>query len=163
VKNKYWFFAITVLTIALIFTQSLLSQNTPAPPFRNKIKFISQPPLYGQRGVAFSYTTQAITADSTEIIRYFTDKHNPHGLTIDSLSGVVNWIPAAKGWYTITLIARSNKRDIAYQSFMVTVTGGNGIVQGRVTDTLNTGISNIIIEVLQALSTDPCSFVSFTQ
>ena len=154
-KNKYWFFAITVLTIALIFTQSLLSQNTPAPPFRNKIKFISQPPLYGQRGVAYSYTTQAITADSTEIIRYFTDKHNPHGLTIDSLSGVVNWIPAAKGWYTITLIARSNKRDIAYQSFMVTVTGGNGIVQGRVTDTLNTGISNIIIEVLQALSTDP--------
>jgi hypothetical protein len=35
------------------------------------------------------------------------------------------------------------------------VTGGNGIVQGRVTDTLNTGIHNIIIEVLQALSTDP--------
>jgi len=155
-KNKYWFFAITVLTIALIFTQSLLSQNTPAPPSRNKIKFISQPLLYGQRGVAYSYTAQAVTADSTEVIRYFTDKHNPHGLTIDSISGVVNWIPAARGWYPITLIARSNKGKNAVQSFLVTVTGGNGIVQGRVTaDTSGKGIPNIIIEVLQVLSTDP--------
>jgi hypothetical protein len=155
-KNRYWFFAATVLTIALIFTQSLLSQTAIGPPVRGQIRFISQPPQYGQKGVAYSYTAQAITADSTAVIRYFVGIFTPIGLTIDSISGVVNWIPAAKGWYTITLIARSNKGDIATQSFMVTVTGGNGIVQGRVTDTLGTtGISNIVIEVLQVLSTDP--------
>jgi Cna protein B-type domain. len=154
-KNRYWSFAATVLTIALVFTQTLLSQHESEPPFRNQIRFISQPPQYGQKGVAYSYTAQAVTADSTAVIHYFAGIHNPIGLTIDSISGVVNWTPAAKGWYTITLIARSNKGDIAGQNFMVTVTGGNGIAQGYVKDTSGTGISNIIIEVLQVLSTDP--------
>jgi hypothetical protein len=155
-KNRYWFFAATVLTIALIFTQSLLSQTAIGPSVRGQIRFISQPPQYGQKGVAYSYPAQAITADSTAVIRYFVGIFTPIGLTIDSISGVVNWIPAAKGWYTITLIARSNKGDIASQTFMVTVTGGNGIVQGRViADTSRKGIPNIIVEVLQVLSTDP--------
>jgi hypothetical protein len=164
-KNKYWFFASALLTIALIFTQPLFSEDGPVPHFQNQIKFISQPPQYGQQGIAYSYTAQAVTTDSTAVIRYFAGIHNPkgwsdkNGLTIDSISGVVNWIPAAKGWYTIALIAKSNKGAIATQSFMVTVTGGNGIVQGRVTDTLNaTGIPNIIIEVLQALNTNTASF-----
>ncbi|MGA3287985.1 MAG: carboxypeptidase regulatory-like domain-containing protein [Bacteroidota bacterium] len=154
-KNKYWFFATAVLIIALIFTQSLLSQTALPPPSRNQIRFISQPPQYGQKGVAYSYTAKAVTADSTAVIHYFAGILNPIGLEIDSISGVVNWIPAAKGWYTIALIAKSNKGASATQSFIVTVTGGNGIVQGKVTDTLGNGISNIIIEVLQALSTDP--------
>jgi hypothetical protein len=156
-KNKYWFFAAAVLAIALIFTQSLVSQTKPSHLSPNKIRFISQPPLYGQRGVAYSYTAQAVTADSTAVIHYFTGNRNPNNLTIDSISGVVNWVPVAKGWYEIDLRARSNK-GIAIQRFTVTVTGGNGIVQGRVTDTLNAGIHNIIIEVLQALNTNTTSF-----
>ncbi len=154
-KNKYWFFAAAVLTIALIFTQSLFSQTALPPHSRNQIRFISQPPQYGQRGVPYSYTAQAVTADTTAVINYCAGILNPIGLTIDSISGVVNWIPAAKGWYPITLIARSNKGGNAVQSFMVTVVGGNGIVQGQVTDTSGNSISNIIIEVLQVLSTDP--------
>ncbi|MGD0591986.1 MAG: carboxypeptidase regulatory-like domain-containing protein [Bacteroidota bacterium] len=155
-KNRYWFFAATVLTIALIFTQSLLSQTALPPSSRNQIRFTSQPPQYGQKGVAYSYTAQAVdTADPTAVIHYYTGILNPIGLTIDSISGVVNWIPAAKGWYTITLIARSNKGDVAFQYFMVTVTSGNGIVDGYVKDTSGKGISNIIIEALQVLSTDP--------
>jgi hypothetical protein len=154
-KNKYWFFSLAVLAIALIFTQSLQSQTVSVLHSRNPIKFISQPPQFCQKGVAYSYTAQAVTADSTAVIRYFAGIHNPHSLTIDSISGVVNWIPATKGWYTITLIARSNTGGNAVQSFMVTVVGGNGIVQGKVTDTLSNGISNIIIEVLQASSTNP--------
>jgi len=157
-KNRYWFFTAIVLTIAIIFTQSLQSQTTKEPHSKNKISFISQPPQFGQKGVAYSYTAQAVTADSTAVIHYFAGIWNPKDLSIDSISGVVNWTPAAKGWYAITLIAKSNKGGSAIQSFMVTVTSGNGIVLGRVTDTLGTtGISNIIIEVLQVLSTDPVS------
>jgi Carboxypeptidase regulatory-like domain/Secretion system C-terminal sorting domain/Putative Ig domain len=154
-KNRYGFFAVTLLTIALIFTQSLLSQITHSIPFRKQIEFISQPPQYGQKGVAYSYTAKAISTDSTAVIRYYSSIFNPKGLTIDSISGAVNWTPAAKGWYPISLTARSNNGNSATQNFMVTVTGGNGIVQGRVTDTLGTSISNIVIEVLQVLSTDP--------
>ena len=91
------------------------------------------------------------------MIRYFTGNHNSDNLTIDSITGVVNWIPSAKGWYKFTLTARSNNGEDATQSFTVTVIGGNGIVQGRVTDTSNTGIQNIIIEVLQASNTSTVS------
>ena len=161
-KNRYWFFASAVLTIALIFTQSLLSQTVLPPLFRNQIRFISEPPQYGQRGVPYSYTAQAVAKDSSAVIHYFAGIHIPDSLTIDSISGVVNWTPAAKGWYPITLIAKSNKGDIAFQYFMVTVTGGNGIVQGRViADTSRKGIPNIIIEVLQVLSTAPIPLNTF--
>jgi hypothetical protein len=163
-KNKYWFFVVAVLTIALIFTQSLLSQTELGQHSRNHLKFVSEPPQYGQQSVAYSYTAKAVATDAkdTVVIHYFAGIVNPVGLKIDSISGVVNWTPPTKGWYTITLIARSNKGDIAVQYFLVTVIGGNGIVQGRVTDTSDVGIHNIIIEVLQALNTNAASFGCYT-
>ena len=38
---------------------------------------------------------------------------------------------------------------MAEQHFLVAVAGGNGVVQGKVTDTLNVGIPNVIVEALQ--------------
>jgi protocatechuate 3,4-dioxygenase beta subunit len=77
---------------------------------------------------------------------------NPAGLTIDSITGVVHWTPAERGWYPISLIARSNKGGSGTQRFTVSVSGGNGVAQGKVADTLNVGIPNVIVEVLQATS-----------
>jgi protocatechuate 3,4-dioxygenase beta subunit len=156
-KSRYWFFTTAMLAIVIIFTQSLFSQLEFSSNSRNHIKFISDPPRYGQTGVAYSYTALAVSKDTTAVINYFTSSFNPVGFKIDSVSGVVSWTPTAKGWYMITLLARSNKGEFTFQSFVVTVIGGNGIVQGRVTDTLNVGIHNTIIEVMQALNTNTAS------
>lgn len=156
-KNKYWFCGIAVLVLLLIFTQSIFSQIEFSSIHGKHIKFISEPSPYGRVGVAYNYTAIAVTADTTAVIRYSASDVIPDGFTIDSISGVVSWIPAKKGWYPIKIIAASSKSNIAVQSFIVAVVGGNGVVQGHVTDTLGNAINHVIIEVLQALNTETTS------
>jgi len=120
------------------------------------LKFTSQPPLFGRVGVAYVYTAKAVSPDPTAVIRYFPDLitmgpiGNPPGFSIDSVTGVVTWTPQARGWYPIGIMARSNKGEMGLQRFTVTVTAGNGIVQGKVTDTTGAGIGRVVIEVVQA-------------
>jgi len=156
-KNKYWFCGIAVLVLLLIFTQSIFSQIEFSSIHGKHIKFISEPSPYGRVGVAYNYTAVAVTADTTAVIRYSASDVIPDGFTIDSISGIVSWTPAKKGWYPIKIIAASSKSNIAVQSFIVAVVGGNGVVQGHVTDTLGNAINHVIIEVLQALNTETTS------
>jgi protocatechuate 3,4-dioxygenase beta subunit len=148
-SNRYALMTLTVLIAAVTFVQPAETQINP-PPSPNQIKFDSQPPQTGQVGVPYVYTAHAFARDSAAVIRYFADRMNPPGLTIDSVSGIVNWIPAAKGWYPVSLIARSDKRGEATQRFMVAIASGNGVTQGKVTDTLNVGIPDVVVQVLQA-------------
>jgi protocatechuate 3,4-dioxygenase beta subunit len=160
-KNKYWSFSIVLLTIALIFTQSLSSQTESGQHFRDHIKFVSEPPQYGQVDVVYTYTAKAVSSDTTAKIYYFPaplEMNSIQPTSIDSVTGVLTFTPKVKGWYDLEVIARSTSGGSAIQRFIITVTGGNGIVQGRVTDTSGIGIYHIIIEVLQALSTDPIPF-----
>ena len=120
--------------------------------------FVSMPPLFGRVDVPYAYTAVAHAKDSTAVIHYFSDLFNPPGFAIDSVSGVVSWTPKAAGWYAISLLARSNMGEMGRQRFMVTVTSGNGIVQGKVTDTLGVGIPGVVIVLLQADKVDPASF-----
>ena len=145
--KRYVYMMLAMISAMLILAQTTESQMKPS-----RIKFVSQPTPFGQRGVPYVYTAHAISSDSSAILRYFMDRMNPIGLTIDSVTGVVHWTPADRGWYPISLIARSNKGDFETQRFTVSVSGGNGVAQGKVTDTLNVGIPNVIVEVLQATS-----------
>jgi len=151
--KRHLFFAIAALTIAAAFGQTAEAQMDMLPslmPFH----FDSQPPLTAQAGVPYNYTVHLFVKDSTAIVRYRVDRLDPLGFSIDSASGVVTWTPAARGWYSISITA-----VVAYtthalvvgiqQRFVVAVSGGNGIVQGKVTDTTNTGIPNVVVEVLQ--------------
>ncbi len=122
-KSRYGFFTVAVLTIVMIFTQSLLSQTEFSSHFAKHIKFVSEPPHYGQAGVAYSYTAQAVDNDTNAVIRYYAGTFNPVGFTIDSISGAVNWTPASKGWYSLSITAVSSESNIAVQFFIVTVIG----------------------------------------
>ena len=148
--KRYAFTMFAMVSALLITAQTTLSDG--GKPSDNQIKFVSQPPPFAQRGVPYIYTAHAVSSDSSAIIRYSVDRMNPMGLTIDSVTGVVHWTPAERGWYPISLIARSNKGGSETQRFTVSVSGGNGVAQGKVADTLNVGIPNVIVEVLQAAS-----------
>jgi protocatechuate 3,4-dioxygenase beta subunit len=157
-KSRYWFCAIVVLTILLIMPQSLFPQTEFT--HRDHIKFTSHPPLTAQAGVEYTYTAKAVSNDTTAKIYYYlvpSPISSVRPPSIDSLTGVLTFSPAAKGWYAIEIMARSTNGGSAKQLFILTIRGGNGIVQGRVTDTSGVGINNIIIEVLQALNTSTTS------
>ena len=147
---------LSFVLIALV-AQLGIAQGDPGnpPPNHMQLMFVSQPPLFGRTGVPYKYTAQARSTDSSAVIRYFSDLITPPDFAIDSISGVVTWTPPASGWYKISLVARSSKGEIGIQRFMVTVTSGNGIVQGKVSDTTGAGIPRIVIEILQAVNVGP--------
>jgi len=140
---------LTVLAFGVVVAQRNFQQLTKT----DKISFISQPPLMGMVGVTFNYTAKAVSNDSTAKIRYFPYQSTiafifPNNqFTVDSVTGLLTFIPKTKGWYTLGVMARSTKGGVAYQIFYVTITGGNGIVQGKVTDTVDRGIDDAIIEL----------------
>ncbi|MDP1677302.1 MAG: carboxypeptidase regulatory-like domain-containing protein [Bacteroidota bacterium] len=127
------------------------------------IKFVSSPNLHGQIGVKYNYTAKAVSSDPTAVIRY-SGWASPGMLTvvvpinIDSITGVVDWTPKEKGYYNVVIYAKSNKGGIAKQYFTVVVSGGNGFIQGKVTDTLATPVPNVLIEVFNTENNNTLSF-----
>jgi protocatechuate 3,4-dioxygenase beta subunit len=133
-----------------------MAQTMPPIFMKDHVKFVSQPPLTGQAGIVYSYTAKAVSSDTTATIHYFPlspmaiSVQPNKSITVDSVTGVVTFTPKVKGWYTLEIVARSSKGGSATQLFVVTVTGGNYIVQGKVTDTLGiNGIKNVIITLFK--------------
>lgn len=155
-SNRYLLAAFAMILSLAAFVQFADSQMGPFLDHQS-IHFDSEPSLTGQVGTPYIYAAHLATKDSTAVVRYGTDRMDPPGFSIDSASGVVHWIPAARGWYSLSIVALynlpgSNLFLIFKQQFVVAVAGGNGIVEGTVTDTLNSPIPNAVIELLQASS-----------
>ena len=128
---------------------------------RDYIKFVSAPNPNAQINIPYLYTAKAVSSDSTAVIRYYSEQmHNTvtSSAKIDSVTGTVTWTPTAKGIFWFAIVAKSNKGGIAKQELIVTVAGGNGVIQGKVTDTLNTGIPSAIIEVYKTENSASLSF-----
>jgi hypothetical protein len=153
---------ILFLTV-LVFGIVLAEQNTQQQTLKDKITFLSQPPVIGQVGIAYTYTARAVSSDPAAKVYYFpyqttTSSASPiYSFAVDSVTGLLTFLPKLKGWYILGVIARSTQGDVTAQIFYVTVSGGNGIVQGKVTDTLKAGIKDVIIELYK---TDLISSVS---
>ena len=158
--KRYFLMTIAMLVVAVAFVPFADSQTGPPPP-PNQIQFDPPPPLTAQVGVPYVYTAHLDGVDSAQAaIRYGVDRLDPPGFSIDSASGVVSWTPAARGWYSLSLAAEVRYKTHALamlveQHFLVAVAGGNGVVQGKVTDTLNAGIPNVIVEALQVQGASP--------
>ncbi len=130
---------------------------------RDELKFISRPPILGQVNIPFVYTAQAVSSDSTAIIRYFGRAKLgmltvETGFKIDSVSGVVDWTPFMKGWYEVEIYAVTNKGAKAKQEFYVAVAEGNGIVQGKVIDEANNPIPKIVVQMFKTENNTNLSF-----
>jgi len=156
----------TLLLTVLVF-RLVVAQRNPQQTNTDKITFTSQPPTTGIVSITYKYTAKAISGDSTAKIKYFPYMGimafiYPSNLyAVDSLTGLLTFTPKTKGWYTLGVMARSTKGGVAYQTFFVTIAGGNGIVQGRVTDTNKTVIKGAIIELFNVSSQTSSSIFGF--
>jgi len=157
--NRHFVIAMVTLIAGALFVHVAEAQSDLIPSFL-PFHFDSQPPLTAQVGVPYLYTVHLFVKDSTATVRYKADRVDPSGFSVDSASGVVTWTPAARGWssISITAVVAYTTHALAVevqQRFMVAVAGGNGIVQGKVTDTLNVGIPNVVVEALQVQGVSP--------
>ena len=162
-KLTYNILLLTFLVFGVAVAQRYPQQQTKS----DKITFTSQPSTSGMVGTTYKYTAKAVSSDSSAKITYFPYMGllafiYPSNLyTVDSLTGLLTFTPKTKGWYMLGVMARSTKGGTAYQIFYVTVTGGNSIVQGRVTDTLGVGIMGAIIELYSVNSQVSSSIFGF--
>ena len=149
-RQGYAFLFLTLLVAGQMWAQSA----NPQIPIRvDQVKFTSQAPTMGVVNTLYAYAAKAVSNDSTAKIWYSSYQmllsiFSPsYKFTVDSATGLLKFTPTVKGWYTLGIVAHSTKGGSATQIFTVTITGGNGIVQGRVTDTLNRGIKGAIVEL----------------
>ncbi len=161
-KTRYGLVTALMLVIA---AAGLLAQRGPSFGISvnqdgDELEFISKPSPTARVNTPYLYTAQAISSDPSATIRYYgkfyflmSMQMMMQPLPIDSVTGVVNWTPALRGWYEIVIVALSSKGGHDHQDFNVLVSGGNGTIQGRVTDTLNSGIPNIIVRALNTTIT----------
>jgi hypothetical protein len=154
-KMRYAFLSL-VLLVAIAFTAPPVYAQQDRDPagLNGQLSFTSTPPLNAVVGVPYVYAARARSKDSTAVIRYRAEALRAPGFSIDSVTGRVTWTPVARGWFGLVIIARSNKGETAAQGFTVTVTGGYGIVQGKVIDTSGINIKNVAIEILQTNNID---------
>ncbi len=148
-KIMFTFFVRAKLSAGEFLQSTYASMMVENKIVRDDLKFASVPNPNGQKGIAYQYTAKAVSNDPNAVVRYFSEPmYNAMAMMvkIDSVSGVVDWTPAVKGVYRVAIVAKSNKGGVAKQEFIVSVAGGNGIIQGKVTDTLNVNIPNVIIE-----------------
>lgn len=82
--------------------------------------FVSVPPVTIELGNAFTYDADAIDPQSDAII-YSLDQA-PTGMSIDSVTGVVDWLPDVAGDVAVTIRATDARGAFAVQSFAVSVT-----------------------------------------
>lgn len=138
---------ITIATVCMMFSAAAQMQN-----MSTNVLILSHPPLTGRVGVPYVYQMRASVSDSFAVVWFRGDRDNPPGLTVDSATGLVQWTPTVRGWFEIRLHAFSFPMGHAVQEFHVAVTSGNGIIQGKVTDTLSAGLPGIVIELFQAIT-----------
>lgn len=141
-----------ILLTTVIFGNVFAQSHSQPISKKDQVKFVSQPPLTGVVDSLYTYTAKAVSSDTAAKIYYVS---SPTWLNlfqlikVDSATGLVTFTPKVKGWYIVSIVARSTKGGSATQSFVVTVTGGIGVVWGYVTDTNKGGIKNAIINLFK--------------
>ena len=148
----YHYYVTAKLMTGEVLVSTMLQLTLYPPLSEDRVHFISVPPLFGLVDKPYVYTAAAVSSDSDAVIRYsatFGAGALGFAFSIDSVTGVVDWTPTAKGMYRIAIHARSSNGGYARQEFTVGIAGGNGIIQGKVTDTLNTPIPNVVVEVFK--------------
>ena len=114
---------------------------------RDQVTITSQPPMSAQLGKLYQYQVTAVSSDSTAKLSYRLGDH-PGSMAMDS-TGLITWIPQARGWRDIEIIVTSSKGGRAKQEYDIRVAGLNGSITGTVTDTLGYPIPNVMVRLYQ--------------
>ncbi len=112
------------------------------------VTITSAPPLNGTVDSLYSYQVTAVSSDSTSVLTYKLGEDHPQLMAIDS-TGLISWIPQARGWYDVDVVVISSNGGHANQEFAIRVAALNGTIAGTVTDTLGNPERNVLVRLYQ--------------
>lgn len=132
---------VLVLLLGFLYAPILLAGPHP------RITFVSEPVTVAQVGVLYSYTAEAKSSDSSEVVT-FKLLYGPDGMTIDSVSGLVQWTPARKGYFPVNILARGDSGNTGHQRYTIRVSGAVGRISGQVIDAGTLlPIQNVLVQI----------------
>ena len=110
IKNKKLLLTLSTFLIAYLFTGCFLFNSSPV--------IESDPVTTAKEGVAYTYDVEATDPNGDTITYSLTN--SPTDMTINSITGVISWTPAAAGSFDVTAEVSDNKKSET-QSFTITV------------------------------------------
>jgi len=117
------------------------------PVVRDTLTAAVSPLLVGEAGKLYSYNPVVTSTDTSAKLNY-SMLAKPAGMSIDS-TGTITWTPSTRGWFSVEILATSNKHGYLRIAYNITVSSGNGVIVGNVADTSGKGIRNVGIFAYQ--------------
>lgn len=93
--------------------------SVPPPPPNRDPQMTSTAPITATVGQQYSYTVQALDPDGDML--HYSLLISPPGMSIDTVSGLIEWIPAQSGSAAVSVKAEDGKGGAAMQSFEISV------------------------------------------
>jgi Carboxypeptidase regulatory-like domain/FlgD Ig-like domain len=115
---------------------------------RDHVTITSTPPLNGNVDSVYTYQVHAVSSDSTAVLTYRLGEDHPPLMVMDS-TGLITWVPQARGWYEVDVVVTSSSGGRARQEYAVRVAGINGTIAGTVTDTLGNPLPRVLVRLYQ--------------
>ncbi|HTX18316.1 MAG TPA: carboxypeptidase regulatory-like domain-containing protein [Bacteroidota bacterium] len=159
---KFYAYFVTATTTSSILIQSnFATVISVGRDTRDEVNITSTPPLTAQVGVQYQYTVTAVSSNASAVIHYFVNNPLPvfdAPVSCDSVTGLITMTPMMRGIVPIHVVAKSSGGGRADQEFQVMVSNSNGIIGGKVTDTLGQPIKGVLV---RALKRDPHNCFSY--
>ena len=118
-------------------------------PAFSQIIIVSQPQTVAAVGRLYTYQVQV--QDPTAHAAGDTLKYSlataPPGMTIDSIKGLVQWVPKSAGVASVGIVVSSRLSREVTQNYKLTVVGFFGTIAGTVRDTAGYGIPQIMVSL----------------
>jgi len=130
-------------------------------PRRDEVKITSEPVRAASVGEAYVYQPTAVSSDPAAVFKWFL-VHGPQGMTIDSLTGQIDFLPFTRGLYRVILAVGSNLGGKAAQEFVLGVAAGTGTVTGSVVDKQGGPIPRILVKLFKRDANTPFEYVRLT-
>lgn len=112
---------------------------------KDHVTITSTPPLYATVDSLYTYQVEAVSDSPSAVLHYRLGEH-PALMAMDT-TGLISWIPQARGWYEVEVIVTSSLGSETMQEFTVRVAGIDGKIAGTVTDTLGHPLANVVIRL----------------
>ncbi len=116
---------------------------------RDHVTILSTPQRYATVDSLYQYQVKAESSDTGAVLTYSLGEH-PMTMAIDPHTGLVDWIPQARGYYGVEIDVTSSLGGHAEQEYAIMVAKYDATISGTITDT--TGmipLAHVIVRLYQ--------------
>jgi protocatechuate 3,4-dioxygenase beta subunit len=130
-------------------------------PDRDHVTVTSDPVRSGKVGESYLYKPTARSSETSAALKWLLIRA-PQGMSIDSVTGRIDWLPFSRGLYRVILAAVSDFGGKAVQEYTLGIAAATGTVSGSVVDMQGRPIPRMIVRLFKRDAETPFQYVRVT-